>query len=371
MKRVRVGVVGTSWWTDSMYLPALADHPAGSVQAICGRDRLTAEALAENWDIPHVYTDWRKMLADGQIDAVIVATPNDTHHPITMDAIRRGMAVLCEKPLSLDASLASEMVAAAEQADVTTMTPFTYRCMPSFRWTKQLFDDGYVGRPYHLHLRYFTGYARNGEYSWRFDPSVSGAGVVGDLGTHWIDMARWLLGEVVAVSATIDRFVDRAPRPDGSTYDAAEDSALIQCRFESGALGVLHATAVAWEGTPFGQIHELDLHGSAGTLHTYNDWDTVQEVRGVRAGERGPATVLPIPQEIWQGVRRNTVHNTYRDVFRSTEVQARAWLSAVAAGTKVQPDLATGARVQLIADAALQSAREHSRWVDTPSRPPR
>jgi predicted dehydrogenase len=365
MSGIRVGVVGTSWWTDAMYLPALADHPAGSVRAICGRDRTRADAIAATWGVPLVYTDWREMLSGGEIDAVIVATPNDTHHPITMAAIARGMAVLCEKPLSLDASLAAEMVAAAEAADVTTMTPFTYRCMPTFRWTKQLIHDGYIGRPYHLHLRYFAGYARDGGYSWRFDPEISGAGVVGDLGTHWIDMARWLLGEIVAVSATVDRFVERAPRADGSTYDAAEDSALIQCRIDNGALAVLHTTAVAWEGTPFGQIHELDVHGSAGTLHTSNDWDTVQEVRGLRSGETGPATLLPIPDEIWSGVRRDRVHDTYRDVFRTTESQARAWLSAVAAGTKVQPDLATGARVQVIADAALRSALEQSRWVDT------
>ncbi len=349
-----------------MYLPALANHPAGSVTAICGRDQATANKVAATWGIPSVYGDWREMLASGEIDALIVATPNDTHHPITMAAIERGLAVLCEKPLSLDATLAAEMVEAAEAAGVTTMTPFTYRCMPTFRWTKQLIDEGYVGRPYHLHLRYFTGYARDGDYAWRFDTATAGAGIVGDLGTHWIDMARWLLGEVVAVSATIDRFVERAPRPDGSPYDAAEDSALIQCRFASGALGVLHATAVAWEGTPMGQIHELDLHGSAGTLHTYNDWDTVQEVRGVRSGEPGPAAVLPIPDEIWQGARRDSVHNTYRDVFRTTETQARAWLTAVAAGTTVQPDLAAGARAQVIADAALRSAAEHSRWIETP-----
>jgi predicted dehydrogenase len=365
MGHVRVGVVGTSWWTDAMYLPALADHPSGSVTAICGRDPSTARKIAERWKIPHVFTDWREMLASGEIDAVIVATPNDTHHPITMDALARGMAVLCEKPLSLDATLASEMVEAADAAGATTMTPFTYRCMPAARWTKQLIDDGYVGRPYHLHLRYFTGYARDGEYSWRFDNDTAGAGVVGDLGTHWIDMARWLVGEIVAVSATLDRFVERAPRPDGTAYESAEDSAVIQCRFENGALGILHVTAVGWEGTPFGQIHELNLHGSAGTLHTYNDWDTVQEVRGVRSGETGPAAVLPIPETIWQGVRHDTVHNTYRDVFRNTESQARAWLSAVAAGTLVQPDLATGARVQEIADAAMRSAREGSRWVET------
>ncbi len=76
---------------------------------------------------------------------------------------------------------------------------------------------------------------------------------------------------------------------------------MISARFESGASATLQVSAVCWEGTPFGQIHELDLHGSGGTLHALNDWDTVQEVRGVRAGEPGPAKPLVIPDRAWTG----------------------------------------------------------------------
>src|SRR5258706_3691716 len=294
---VRVGLVGTSWWAEAMYLPALADHPVGRITAVCGRDLDRAESVAAQWSIPKAYNDWSAMIDSGEFDAIIVASPNETHYEITMAAIDRGLPVLCEKPLGMNVAEAHKMAEAAHHSGAITMVPFTYRNMPTNQFVKQLIDDGYVGRPYHLSMSYFAGYARDGSYAWRFDEAKAGSGIIGDLGSHWLDMARWFLGEVTAVSANRDCFVDRDPRPDGSGYTQLEDSAVIHARFESGASATLQCSAICWEGTPFGQIHELDLHGSGGTLHALNDWDTVQEVRGVRAGEPGPARPLAIPDD--------------------------------------------------------------------------
>ena len=367
---VRVGLVGTSWWADAMYLPALADHPLGQIVAVCGRDLDRARAVAETWSIPNAYNDWNAML-ESEVDAVIVAAPNETHYEISMAALERGLPVLCEKPLGMTVAEAHEMADSARQRDATTMVPFTYRFMPTNQFVKQLIADGYVGRPYHLSMRYFAGYARDSAYAWRFDEARAGSGILGDLGSHWLDMARWFLGEVSAVSAHSDCFVDRDPRPDGSSYTQLEDSAVILARFESGASATLEVRAVCWEGTPFGQIHELDLHGSEGTLHALNDWDTVQEVRGVRAGERGPAKPLPIPDGAWSGAPRDRVHDTYRHIFRRTEAMTRGWVTAIAEGRKVEPDFATGARVQELVAAAVTSATTDGSWqacpVSTPS----
>jgi predicted dehydrogenase len=99
---VRVGLVGTSWWAEAMYLPALADHPIGRISALCGRDLDRARGVAASWSIPHVYDDWSAMLASNEVDAVIIATPNETHFEITMGALDRGFPVLCEKPLGMD-----------------------------------------------------------------------------------------------------------------------------------------------------------------------------------------------------------------------------------------------------------------------------
>ncbi len=354
---LRIGIVGTSWWTDSMFLPALADHPGSKVVALCGRRSEPARDLASRWNVEHVFTDPHEMISSGHLDAVIVASANDSHHPITMDALDHRLHVLCEKPIGLDVSQADEMAARAAEMGVTTMVPFTYHYMPTNRWLKRLVDDGYLGRHYHVNMRYTSGYARGGEYTWRADRALAGSGVIGDLGSHWLHLARWLFGEIEAVGALAAQLVPRAPRPDGAPYEVTEDSAVMTVRFTSGAHGVLHVSAVCWEGTELGQMHHIVAHGEGGTLESTVDWSTVQEVRGVEAGAPGPADVLPIPDDVWGGVRRRSVHDTYRDVFRTTDSMARAWASAAAAGRPVQPDLAEGARIQALVDAAVASAR--------------
>ena len=350
-----------------MYLPALADHPIGRITAICGRDLERARSVAASWSIPHAYNDWSAMLESDEIDALIIATPNRTHYEITMAALDRGLPVLCEKPLGMDVAEARKMANAASERGAITMVPFTYRNMPTNQFIKQLITEGYVGQPYHLSMRYFAGFARDGSYAWRFDEAKAGSGILGDLGSHWLDMARWFLGEVSAVSAHRSFFVDRAPRPDGSSYTPVEDSAVISARFESGASATLQVSAVCWEGTPFGQIHELDLHGSGGTLHALNDWDTVQEVRGVRAGAAGPAQPLIIPEKAWNGAPRDHVHDTYRHIFRRTEAMTRQWVTAIADAQTVEPDFATGARVQELVAAAITSATTDGSWQAVPA----
>ena len=117
---IRVGIVGTSWWTDSMYLPALVDHPGCQVEAICGRNAEVAQARADQWGIGRVFIDWREMLTSDEIDAVIVASSNETHAPITRQALAEGLHVLCEKPLALSVGEADLM--ATEGAYISGLT---------------------------------------------------------------------------------------------------------------------------------------------------------------------------------------------------------------------------------------------------------
>jgi predicted dehydrogenase len=357
LSQVRVGIVGTSWWADAMYLPPLTAHEQAAVVAVSGRNAATTAAFADRWGIEQRFDDPIAMLDSAGLDAVVVASSNDSHFHLTMAALDRGLHVLCEKPLAQNAAQAQEMTARAEETGAITLVPFTYHYMPVNQWVRRLIAEGYVGRPYHVNIRYYTGYAADSAYSWRFDRELAGSGVIGDLASHWIHLARWLLDDnEVSVGALASAFVERQPRPDGGTYEQAEDSAVLTVRYASGAYGVLQVCAVSWEGTPFNQTHHLEVHGDAGTIYGVCDWDTVQEVRGVRRGERGPATVLPIPDEIWGGVRRDNVHDTYRDVFRGTDAMTRGWITAIAEQRHVRPDFADGLAVQRVVDAAVASA---------------
>ncbi len=357
--RIRVGAVGPGWWTETMYVPAVAAHPDADFVAVCGRDRDRTQRFADAQGIEHVFTDPEEMYRSGLIDGVIISTINRTHHPLTMAALAAGVHVLCEKPLAMNAAEADEMAAVARAAGLTCLVPFTYRYMPVFQYAKRLLDEGFLGRPYHLNLRYYTGFARDGEYAWRFDRDEAGSGIIGDLGSHWIDMARWLLGEITAVTCVLSHHVERGPRPDGQPYDVTDDGASIIVEFESGAQGMIVTSAVAYEDGPFGQTHHLDLHGSGGTLFAYNDWKTRQEVRGARDGDE--IVPMPIPDDIWNGARSDTVHNTYRDVFRGQDVLTRGWISAIRDGRPAEPGFDDGAAVQRILDACLVSAAKGRR----------
>lgn len=363
-KTVRVGIVGTSWWADAMYLPALQNHPDAEVVAVCGRDETRAKQFAARWNVPQYFIDgdYESLIDSGEIDAIVVSSANDSHYPITMRAIDAGLHVLCEKPLAMNYTQAKEMVTAAHEKGIKHMVPFTYRFMPTARYLKELIDSDYIGKPYHLNLRYYTGFGRDSHYLWRFDLGEAGAGVVGDIGSHFLYLARWFYGEITAVSCLLGYNVERGPRPDGHPYEQADDTAIITVEFENGAQGVIHVSSMSYEDTPFGQIHNMEFHGSRGTLHSYTDWDTVQQVSGARLGE-GAVRQLPIPDHIWGNARRDTVHNTYRDVFRQQDHMTRAFISGIRDDNAeiVSPDFDDGARIQQIVEAAQRSAKENRR----------
>ena len=359
-KQVKLGVVGTSWWTDAMYMPALTRHPNADVRAVVGRDLDHTRKFAEQWNVPNAYAGVEDLLSNETVDAVIIATPNNDHYPLAMTAIGRGKHVLCEKPLAMNYTEAIHMAEAAERAGVKTMVPFTYRFMPTARYLKELLEQRYIGRPYHLNMRYYTGYGRDGKYMWRFDLGESGSGVVGDLGTHWLYLADWFYGEVKAVSAMLGYHVSHGPRPDGKPYQTADDSAVIMLEFENGARGVLHVSSLAYEQTPFGQTHHMEFHGSGGTLYSFTDWDRTQRVSGARDGE-GALHDLPIPDHLWGTARRDFVPDTYKDIFRDHDFMARGFVSAIADNTSVEPSFRDGARIQRYLEAALLSAQEGRR----------
>ncbi len=369
LDKVRIGVVGTSWWADSMYLPALSRHPLADVRAVVGGHLEHTREFAARWAVPAAYGSLDEMLGAETLDALVVLAPNIHHHPYTMAALERGLHVLCEKPLGMTSAQAREMTETAERLGVVNMCPFTYSFMPYARYTKELVDGGYIGRPYHLNMRYYADYGRDGAYIWRFDLGEAGAGVSGDLASHWSYIATWLFGDVVAVTAVFSQVVPRAPRPDGAPFEPAEDSAMILLEFASGATGNIHVSSVAYEPSRFGQLHAWELHGSEGTLHVTCDWDNVERVEGVRTGgaeadrtmERPRLAELPIPDRLYEGLRRGSVHETYKDTFREHDNMARGFVTAIAEGGVAVPSFRDAWRVQRIVDAAGRSAREGRR----------
>jgi len=365
-KPVSVGIISTSWWADSMYLPALKDHPSGQVTAICGRNAAKAHKIAAEWGIPNVYTDYNEMIDKGGIDAVIVAARTDGHYPMTMKALDAGLHVLCEKPVAFNYAEANRMATCAQEKGVKTMVPFTYRFMPTNRYIKELISEGFIGTPYHLNLRYYHSYGRITGYDSRFDMTRSGPGAIADIGSHFLYLAEWFFGEITHVTAQLGRIAPRPSiDPDGNAYEIGDDNCSVLIQFANGAQGIVQASTVSYEGGPFGMTHHFELHGSEGTIYMSCDWNTTQRVMVARANE-GQAQEVPIPDHIWGDARRDTVHNTYRDIFRKQDHMTRGWVTAIAEDKPSSPTLRDGANVQRLIDSAVISDRE-GRRVDVKS----
>jgi predicted dehydrogenase len=252
------------------------------------------------------------------------------------------------------------MAETAERLGLITMCPFTYSFMPFARYAKELVDGGWVGKPYHLNMRYYGDYGRDAAYGWRFDRGIAGSGIGWDLGAHWVYIARTLFGEVAAVTAVFSRNVPRAARPDGVPFEPAEDSGMILLEFENGATGSIHVSSVALEPTAMGQLHQWDLHGADGTLHVLCDWDHVERVEGAHEGDSS-LRELPIPDRFYEGLRRTSVPDTFDDTFRERDNMARGFVTAIAEGRPASPSFRDGWMVQRALDAARRSAREGRR----------
>jgi predicted dehydrogenase len=350
-EQVRVGVVGTSGWTDLVHLPGLTSHSRARIAAICGRNRERAEEIAGKYGVASVYTDYRAMIDEADLDACVVATPDDLHHPVTMYAMDAGLHVMCEKPLALTVSQAREMHEKAEAAGVKHMVFFTWRWQPHYIYLKQLVDEGYVGRLYHCVIAWYHGWGRR--YMWRFDPRRAN-GILGDLGSHMIDFARWYGGDIAAVSSHLARFIDR-PGPDGQPMDAANDSAILTLAFESGAHGMVHVSGVMPGGPS--QV-AISLAGDAGTLRgTFGFFKA--ELLGARLGQQRLET-LTVPADACGATPSDAAEFTR--LFCDRPIGNRLFIDAILEGFQPSPSFYDGLKAQEVIGAALES-HETGRWV--------
>jgi len=355
---VRVGLIGTSWWSAFAFAPALAAHPRAELAAVCGRDVERTRAFADAFGIGAVFHDPNELIAAPGLDAVVVALPDDLHHRVTLAAIDRGLHVLCEKPLASTEVQALEMRDRAVAAGVVHMTMFTYRWMPWYRYVVDLVRDGFIGECHHAEFRFVMAYGRAPDYAWRFDAARAN-GVLGDLGVHLIDLARWLVGDVSGVASRLGVVVQR-PGVDGGRLEPANDSASLLLEFVGGASGSVHASVVSHVGDR-AFVQEVRLYGSAGTLEVDvvmgGDGTGSTVIRGAR-GSGGALQSLPVPDAYWAGVDPSTPFL----VLSVHSAGARAFVDAVLGVGPVSPDFADGYEAQRVVDAALE-AHANGRWV--------
>lgn len=358
-EKIRVGVIGTSWFTETFHLPALASHPNAVITAICGRGREHADAVARKFDIPSVFTDYRALIERAAVDAVLVASPDDQHYPMAQAVLGAGKHLMCEKPVALHADQAKALYEQAQAAGVIHLVMFTFRWAPEYQYLRELVEAGAVGRPYHCQVRYLSQWGLGGGYNWRYDRRRA-SGALGDLGSHAIDLARLFFGDIQRVSARLETYIDR-PGADGGVIDPANDSAVLLLKFKNGSQGTLQVSAVAH--TADLQTIDVELHGSAGSLSVTLPWQQGARVSTVD-GPGQPARELPVPERLWCGTQPGGSYmDRYTRLLQTASIGDRLFINSILAGNLPQPNLYDGWKVQQVVDAAL-AANQDGKWVE-------
>jgi len=223
------------------------------LKAICARKPDRAKSFADNWGYQSVEADWKELVARPDIDLIDIASPNDTHAEIAMAAAGAGKMVLCEKPLGRTAEEARKMVKAVESAGVPNMVWYNYRRVPAMMLLKQLLDENRFGRIFHYRSQFLQDWTiskdlpQGGEGLWRLDSAVAGSGVTGDLLAHNIDMALWLNGPIVEVSAMTEPFIKKRKHNLTGHVEPVniDDASAFLCRFANGSTALFEATRYA------------------------------------------------------------------------------------------------------------------------------
>lgn len=263
---VRIGVIGVGFGA-RVHIPAYQKEGL-EVVAVCSRRAERAEEAAARFEVPHVFTDHREMLAMDGLDAVAVVVPAHLHHDVTMDVLAARKHVICEKPFATTLADAWGMWQTAEAAGVTAMVAHEFRFSPARRYVKQLLDDGYIGRLHNV-LITLTQAPRPGADARPFDPSRDtaeyGGGLLWSQGSHNVDCLRHWFGEVAWVQGKV--FTHRPERADEHGNPAlvtADEAFTMTLGFVNGGW----ATITASYAVAHSRGMRVEVYGRDGTLIT-------------------------------------------------------------------------------------------------------
>ncbi len=301
-RKLRFGVIGSGKFAEACHVPGLQSHPHAEVVALCGRRYDQTRAMADRLGIRDVHTDHRELCARADLDAVTIATPNVYHADQAITALSCGKHVLCEKPLAITVAEAHQMVRAAEQSENVHMVSFTYRYLYGIQHLRRRVQKGDIGEPYYLRAQYdsWEGLAPNSTVGFREKLSLAGGGMLYDLGSHLLDLARFILGPIDLVTG----FFHSIPRqrPDSRTGQPADvetdDVAAAWFRHENGARGQVfmsRATPTVMEKSsvevigPHGALRASLSRGSVDILKVSRpakpEWEDLPLPEGARDGK--------------------------------------------------------------------------------------
>jgi predicted dehydrogenase len=388
-KTLRVGMIGYGFmgkahsnaWRQA---PRFFSLPAAvEMHTICGRNAAPLEDARAKFGWEHAATDWRQVVNSPDIDIVDITTSNLTHAEIGIAAAKAGKHIFCEKPLCMNVAEAKKLIAAVKKSGVKNMVGFNYRRVPAVAYAKKLIDSGALGTIRHFRAVYLQAWIADPKFpmNWRLRKEVSGSGAHGDLNAHLIDLAHFLVGDILEVVGLQETFIKDRPRESsaiglgasagkGTEKVTVDDASVFLAKFggsksvATGAYGTFEATRVA---PGHHNYNCFEVNGSEGTLSfCFERMNELQYCnRTDPADQPGFKTIMvtegvhPYVSAWWPsghvlGYEHTFVHEVYD------------FVNNIVNDTPASPDFVAGAKCVAVLEAAAKSNQTH-KWVKVPS----
>lgn len=345
------------------YFPDLKVQPV--LKSICGRNEKAVAEAAEQLGWESYETDALDLIRRDDIDVVDVSSPGWAHKDQVIAAAKAGKHIICEKPIANTLKDAQAMATAVEKAGVKSLVMFNYRRVPAVSLAREMIQAGDIGEIYQIRAHYLQDWIADPAFPmvWRLDKELAGSGALGDIGSHMIDLARFLVGEFAEVSAHMKTFIKErpvAPKSKETGTVTVDDAVAWIANFANGAIGTFDATRFA-RGRK--NANGFEIYGSKGSLMF--DLEDFNRLRFWSAKDsarlQGFRDILvtepqhPFMQGWWPPGHiigyQHTFVNTIYD-----------FLKALEKGDDGSPNMRDGVKAQAVMDAVERSA-DSRKWV--------
>jgi predicted dehydrogenase len=382
MQTMNVAIIGTKFmgkahsnaWLNAPHFFDMGIKPV--LKVACGQNEADLKAFAERWGWENTETDWRKVVERDDVDIVDISVPTYLHHDIAVAAAKNGKHIFCEKPFAFTVEEAKAMYEAAETAGIVHYLNHNYRRCPAVRLAKRLIDEGQIGTIFHWRGAYLQDWIVDPDFplTWHLRKETAGSGPHADLNSHSVDLARFLVGDIKAVSAMMTTFITERPLPGAgaATFSAGsgevtemgevtvDDASFMVAEFENGALGSFEASRFAPGRKNY---NYFEIYGSKGSivfnLERMNELQLF--LRDDPAYEQGFRTIL-----VTEGGEHDYIANWwppghmigYEHEFHHGVVD---FMKAIETGGSIEPNFYDGLKEVEVRVAGIKSAESGKR----------
>ena len=252
---IRFGIIGCGVISSS-HANAIAQTQEGRLHSVCYIVEEKAKVLAEKYDVKNIYTDYKEMLKDPELDVVCICTPSGMHGEMCIEVAKAGKHIVCEKPMEITEEKNEAILQALRQYPVKMQCIFQRRTMNAAIATKKLIEEGRLGKIVLAcaYLKYYRDQAYYDSAGWRGTWELDGGGALMNQGVHGIDLLTWMVGEkVVSVFAKAGALARNIE---------VEDTSVALLQWEGGGYGMIEGTTTVYPGLDT----RFEIHGEKGTI---------------------------------------------------------------------------------------------------------